>query len=696
MTRFHPTERLRNVGVIAHVDAGKTTLSERLLYLGGRIHRVGEVHDGDTTLDHTPQERAKGITITAAATSLRWTSAHGSRAGQAHRIDLIDTPGHVDFTIEVERALRVLDGAVVVLDASEGVEPQSETVWRQADRYQVPRLVFINKMDKVGADFGAALASLVERLQAPVVPIQWPIGEGPGHRGLIDLVRAEALHFDPADRGQVPVRGPIPGELAAAATAAREQLVERVAEVDEEVLARWLEGGAAAVDAELLERSLRSATLRGALVPVLLGSAYRHQGVSPLLDAMVAYLPSPADRAPVRGVDPQSGVEVERPSDPAAPLLALAFKVVHDPWMGTLTWVRLYAGRLSKGDALLQVGRTRTQRVGRLLRLHAGKGEEIEAAQAGEIVAVQGLKQVQTGDTLTAPEATLVLETLTIPEPVAEATVEAKSTQEVERLATAVGRMAAEDPSLQVSTDPETGLILLRGMGELHLEIAADKLRTDHGVEVRLGRPAVSYRQTLARAVELTERLKVQNGGPGMFAQVSLRLEPTPPGSGVTFVDQTRGGAVPRSLLPAVEKGARGALAGGTWPVVDVQVALRDGQVHERDSTAPAFERVAAQAVRRATLEAGLVLLEPRMAVELRVPEALVGEVLGDLLARRGEVRGTQQRGAEVVILGEAPLAELFGYTSALRSRTHGRGVAKLQFARYARAAEPTRARAAV
>jgi elongation factor G len=689
MSRFQPLERLRNVGVIAHVDAGKTTLSERLLYLGGRIHRIGTVDAGETTLDHLPQERQKGITITAAATSMPWTPRSGRNVGQEHRIDLIDTPGHIDFGIEVERSLRVLDGAVVVLDGSRGVEPQSETVWRQADRYGVPRLVFVNKLDKVGADLGASVQSIIERLGARPVVVSLPIGEGAGLAGVIDVVAEEALRFDLGDRGRQPRVEAVPESMQAAVAAAREKLIAAAAEVDDEVLEAWVSQGAAAVSADALDRALRVGTLEGRFVPVLAGSAHAHQGVSPLLDAIVRWLPSPLDRPEITGSDPETGAALTRASDPSGPLTALAFKVAHDPWIGSLTWLRLYSGTLEKGRQVLDVARGKTVRIGRILRLHAARGEEIEAAQAGEIVAVQGLKEVRTGDTIAEPSAPIVLERLVVPPPVAEATVEARVAADVDRLAIAVGRLLAEDPSLSAGTDPETGLVVLRGRGELHLEIAADRLRTEHGVEARLGRPSVAYRQTFARLVRVTERLKAQNGGPGMFAVVELEVGPAPRGSGISFVDATRGGAVPKPLVSAVEKGVRSALesgAGGEWPVVDVEVRLLDGEVHKRDSTAPAFERAAAQAVKRAAEEAGLVRLEPLMELEISVPETSLGDVLGDLSSRRGEVKKTELARAAARVEAKAPLAELFGYTSDLRGMTRGRGAASMRFFGYAAA----------
>ncbi|MFO0728363.1 MAG: elongation factor G [Myxococcota bacterium] len=677
MTRFFPLERLRNVGIIAHVDAGKTTLSERLLYLGGRIHRIGAVHDGEATLDHLPQEQDKGITITAAATSIPWGD---------HRVDLIDTPGHIDFGIEVERSLRVLDGAVVVLDGSRGVEPQSETVWRQADRYGVPRLVFVNKLDKLGASFEASVESLKTRLFARPLVISMPIGEGSELSGIIDLVGMRALRFDEADRGRVPRVEPIPASLLSAAEEAHERLVELASEADDAVLAAWVSGGSRAVSAEALERAIRQGTLDRRFVPVLAGSAHAHQGVSSLLDAIVRFLPSPLWRAKVSGTDPDSGEELVRETRPEAPLVALAFKVTNNPFIGTLTWLRLYAGTLEKGQAVLDVARRRTIRVGRILRLHAGKGEEIDAAEAGEIVAVQGLREVRTGDTLSDPDAPLMLERLVVPPPVAEATLEAKAAADVDRLSIAVGRLVAEDPSLSAGTDPETGLVILRGRGELHLEIAADRLRTEHGVEARLGRPSVAYRSTFAKPVTVVERLKAQNGGPGMFAVVELSVEPSARGTGLRFIDATHGGAVPKTLVSAVEKGVRATLesgAGGTWPVVDVTVTLKDGEVHKKDSTAPAFERAASMAMRTAAEESGLLLLEPWMAVAVSTPEGTLGDVLGDLMARRGVVRKTALEQGLAEVEAEAPLSELFGYASDLRGKTRGRGSAALAFSGY-------------
>jgi elongation factor G len=685
MPRTVPLERVRNLGIMAHIDAGKTTLSERVLFYTGRIHRMGDVHEGTTRLDHLPQEKLKGITITSAATSAAWAARSGLFAGAEHQLSLIDTPGHVDFTIEVERSLRVLDGAVAVFDASQGVEPQSETVWRQADRYGVPRVAFVNKMDKVGADFAMSVRSIVERLGADALPVQLPLGEGEAHRGVVDLLGRVAYVFDGDVTGRAFRAEAVPAAMSAAVEAARARLVERCAELDPALTDRYLASGAGSLSVEELERALRLGTLRREVVPVLCGSAYKNRGVQMLLDAVVKYLPSPLDVAPVTGSAPDGAAATRAPSDDE-PLCALAFKLVSGQAAGTLTFVRVYSGRLTPGAQVLNATRGRKERVGRLVRMHAAEQTEVACAYAGDIVAAVGLRDVRTGDTLAAPEAPLVLGSITVPEAVVTLAVEAKAGTDPERLGAALARMALEDPSLRVGVDEETGQTLLGGVGELHLEIVVDRLRTEHRVEARTGRPRVAFRETLAGAARVDKVLSVQNGGVGLYARVALAVEPAPRDAGLLFEDATSGGVIPAEFANAVRRGVAGAMARGLRggrPVVDARVRLVDGATHKVDSNAAAFERAGSMAFQEAALAAGLVVLEPVMAVEVTAPEESLGVVLGTVQARRGSVRDVGARGNASVVEAEVPLAALFGYVDDLRGRTHGRASATMRFARY-------------
>jgi elongation factor G len=650
-------ERIRNFGIIAHVDAGKTTLTERVLHKTGRIHSIGEVHDGNTRTDHHPIEQKRGVTIMAAAVSCNW---------RGHRFNLVDTPGHVDFTIEVERSLRVLDGAVVVLDGVAGVEPQTETVWRQADRHRVPRIVFVNKLDRAGADFARCLADVERRLRARPVAVAWPLFDGDELVGVADLVHRRALTWHGT--------GPSDYESQQLDHPARKQLLEACADEDASVLEAVLAGR----EPENLDEVLRKATLAGRIIPVLAGSAYRHRGIEPLLDAIVAYLPSPLDRGVVAGCDPS----------PGAPLLALGFKVVFDDH-GQMTFVRVYSGVLEKGMTILAARAGRKLRVGRVARLFADEREEVPRLSAGEIGAVLALP-LQNGETLCSPDAPVVLEAITAPEPVVRVAVEARTSRDREKLGVALNRMAACDPSLRIESDADTGQTLLSGMGQLHLEIAVERLATEHGVEVQTGAPRVAYRATLRKLVRRELRHVKQSGGPGQFAQITLEVGPAERGAGLVFADRTRGGVIPREFVGGVEKGVREAMAAGLLgghPVVDVRVALVDGMTHPNDSSELAFKVAGAACFRAAAAEADPCLLEPVMSLEVGCPEAELGSVVGDISRRRGSIltldaRAVAQVG-ERIVDAQVPLAEMFGYAGALSGLTHGRGRFTLEPARY-------------
>jgi elongation factor G len=686
-----PISRHRNIGIIAHIDAGKTTCSERMLFYAGRIHRTGEVHHGDTELDYMPQEQEMGITITAAATRLSWKPEGGER----HRIDLVDTPGHVDFTVEVERSLRVLDGAVALFDAGNGVEPQSETVWRQADRHRVPRIAFINKMDKVGASFAASVASIRERLGARAVPVQIPLGEESAHRGVIDLLRMRAIVFGGATNGAFTIED-VPAELAEAAAIARAELCEACADFDDGVLERVVEGRAAEITEEELQRALRKATLRLEAVPVLCGSAHKHKGIQMLLDAVCRYLPSPLDVGPVRGKSPETGAMIERAVEDAAPLTALAFKGMSLERLGSVTMLRVYSGSLRRGALVKNAVTGATERIGRLVLLHGNKATDVDAAPAGTIAAAIGLRLARTGDTIADPRHPIVLAGMEAPEPVVELAIEPRSAADQEKLSAALGRLAIEDPSLHVATSTESGQLVLRGMGELHLAIVVDRLRREHGVAAATGRPHVAYRETIARAARGEHRLVKQGGGPGQYAHVILAIAPAERGRGLVFTDASTGGAVPRELVPAVEQGVRGAMSRGVllgYPLVDVEVRLTGGSFHPVDSKAIAFEAAGAIAFREAVAEAEPHVLEPIMEVEITTPEEHLGDVIGDAQRRRGTVEALGARGSARVVTALVPLAELFGHTGDLRSRTRGRASASMKLAHYARVPDEVRAR---
>ncbi|MDB4929434.1 MAG: elongation factor [Myxococcaceae bacterium] len=680
MPRDIPLERVRNIGVMAHIDAGKTTITERILLFTGRIHRSGEVHHGNTAMDFSPEEQAMGITINAAATTTHWAVRDGARAGQRHRLNVIDTPGHVDFTMEVERSLRVLDGAVAVFDAARGVEPQTETVWRQADRYGVPRVAFVNKVDKPGADFAMCLDSMRRRLGARPVAVQLPLDAG-----LIDLVRDRAVVYGDETGRTFAVTG-VPAEHRAAATRAREQLIEACAECDPSLTDAYLAGGPAAVSADDIERALRVATIAGRLVPVLCGSALKNRGIQMLLDAIVNYLPSPRDLPPVEGTHPDTGAAMAREIRDDGPVCALAFKVVSDRAQGTLTFLRVYSGTVRPGMALLDTRRGKTERVGRLVQVHADEREAIDEAPAGAIAAVLGWRDVRTGTTLCSADEPMQLVGLTIPEPMVEVALEPRTAGDSDRMTAGLARLAHEDPSLHVGTDPESGQTVVKGMGELHLEIVVERLRREHRAEVRVGEARVAYRETVRGVGEATYRHVRQEGGTGQFAHVALSVEPGARGSGLVFTNDTVGGVIPQGFIPSIEKGVRGAMARGVatgHPMVDVRVRLLDGSIHKVDSSGPAFEIAGSRAFQEAAKAAGVVGLEPVMAVEVTVPEDYVGEALASVQSRRGTVRDLRARGVLRVVDAAVPLARLFGYVTELRSRTQGRGSAVMAFSHY-------------
>ncbi|MCL4768593.1 MAG: elongation factor G [Hyphomicrobiaceae bacterium] len=676
MARSHKIEDYRNFGIMAHIDAGKTTTTERILYYTGKSYKIGEVHDGAATMDFMEQEQERGITITSAATTCFW---------QGKRLNIIDTPGHVDFTIEVERSLRVLDGAVCVLDSNQGVEPQTETVWRQGDKYSVPRIIFANKMDKTGADFYMCIADIREKLGARPVPIQIPIGSESSFKGIVDLVRMKAVVWEGDGKDAEMVEQEIPADLADRAAEFRAAMIEAAVELDDDVMGAYLEG--VEPDEATLKRLIRKATVIRAFYPMLCGSAFKNKGVQSLLDAVVDYLPAPSDREAFKAIDPKTGKEtVRRPSDDE-PLSMLAFKIIDDPHVGSITFCRVYSGKVQSGMALANTTRDRKERVGRMYLMHANDREQIDEAYAGDIIALAGLKDTRTGETLCDPMKPVLLEKMDFPDPVIEQAVEPKSKADQERMALALHKLAAEDPSFRVSTDPESGQTRIKGMGELHLEIKVDILRRTHKVEVSVGAPQVAYRETLARAIEIDYTHKKQTGGTGQFARVKLRLTPSGPGKGNVFASEIVGGAVPKEFIPGVEKGVRSVWDSGVligFPMVDITATLFDGAYHEVDSSAIAFEIAARSAMREGTTKAGVKLLEPIMDVEVVTPGDFVGNVIGDINSRRGQIRSQEMRGNATVIRAYVPLANMFGYVSQLRSMSQGRASYTMQFAHYA------------
>ncbi|MFS8493444.1 MAG: elongation factor G [Limnochorda sp.] len=675
MGRPAPIEQIRNIGIMAHIDAGKTTTTERILFYAGRIHKMGETHEGAATMDWMVQERERGITITAAATTCQWRDC---------TINIIDTPGHVDFTVEVERSLRVLDGAVAVFDAVAGVEPQSETVWRQADKYQVPRIAYVNKMDRVGADFRAAVASMRERLGANVVPIQLPIGAEDQFSGIVDLIENRAIHYLD-DLGTRAESTEIPEAMREEVELARQEMIEAIVEFDDELMAKYLEGEEISPDE--LRRALRAACLANQLVPVLCGSSFKNKGVQLLLDAITYYLPSPVDLPPVTGQNPRTEEEESRRPADDEPLTALAFKIAADPYVGKLAYVRVYSGVLQAGSYVYNSSKGRKERIGRVLRMHANHREELEAAYAGDIVACVGLKDVSTGDSLCDPDHPIVLEQLTFPEPVIAQAIEPKTRADQDKLGLALQRLAEEDPTFHVSYDEETGQTIIRGMGELHLEVLVDRLLREFHVNANVGRPQVAYRETIRKAVRQEGKFIRQTGGHGQYGHVVLEVEPAAPGEGFVFENKIVGGVVPKEYIPAVEAGVKEAMSSGVlagYPVVDVRVRLVDGSYHEVDSSEQAFRIAASIGFREAAKKASPILLEPLMRVEVVTPEEFLGDVMGDLNARRGRIEGMAPRGNAQVVRAIVPLAEMFGYATDLRSMTQGRATYTMQFERYA------------
>ena len=674
MARTHELKNYRNFGIMAHIDAGKTTATERILYYSGKTHKIGEVHDGAATMDFMEQEQERGITITSAATTTIWNGM---------RLNIIDTPGHVDFTIEVERSLRVLDGAVCVLDSNQGVEPQTETVWRQGDKYMVPRIVFCNKMDKTGASFEQCVKDIKERLGAKPVPIQLPVGAEADFKGIIDLVRMKAVIWDNEELGATFHDEEIPADMLDAAKQARADMIEACAELDDKAMEDYLNG--VEMDNDTIKRLLRKAVLNASFFPVLCGSAFKNKGVQPLLDAVCDYLPSPLDRPAIKGIDVKTGGETTRPSSDSEPLALLAFKLMDDQY-GVLTFCRIYSGVLSKGTSLLNSTRDKTERVGRMVLMHANNREEIAEAHAGDIVALVGLKDTRTGDTLCDPAKPVILEKMEFPEPVIEMKVEPKTKADQEKMAVALYKLAAEDPSFRVSTDSESGETIIKGMGELHLDIKVDILKRTHKVEVVVGAPQVAYREAITRKVTKDYTHKKQTGGTGQYARVILEIEPAEKGAGNSFESKIVGGSVPKEYIPGVEKGLNSVLSSGPligFPVVDLKVALVDGAFHDVDSSAIAFEIATRAAMKEAFDSAGAILLEPVMKVEVTVPDEYLGGVIGDLNSRRGQIMGTSTRGNAQIVNAMVPLANMFGYINNLRSMSQGRASYTMQFDHY-------------
>jgi elongation factor G len=677
MPRPVPLEKIRNIGIIAHIDAGKTTTTERILFYTGKTYKLGEVHEGTAVMDWMVQERERGITITAAATTAEW---------KGYRINIIDTPGHVDFTAEVERSLRVLDGGVVVFDAVAGVEPQSETVWRQADRYRVPRICFVNKMDRIGADFWRTVQMIVDRLGARPVPVQIPIGAEASFKGVIDLIENTAIIYTD-DLGTQLASTAIPPELAAEATRRREEMIETIAETDDALMLRYLEGEEIAP--EELRAALRRATLSSRLVPVLCGAALRNKGVQPMLDAVVYYLPSPADKPPFVGTVPGTGELIERRPSDDEPFSALCFKIVTDPYVGRLAYFRVYSGHLAAGAQVLNSTKGQRERLGRLLQMHANHREEISEIWAGDIAATVGLKNTFTGDTLCDPEHPILLEAIRFPEPVIDVAVEPKTRADQDKLSTALARLAEEDPTFRVRVDQETGQTIISGMGELHLEVLLDRMVREYKVEANVGRPQVAYRERITQPASAEGRFVRQTGGRGKYGHVVLKVEPLEPGAGYQFVDAIVGGVVPKEFVKAAEEGIRKALETGVlagYPVVDIKVTLYDGSYHEVDSDAMSFEIAGSLAVKEAVGKGKPVLLEPIFKIEVTTPDEFTGDVLGDLNRRRGHILGMEPRGNATAIRALVPLSTMFGYATDLRSLTQGRATYSMEFDHYAEA----------
>ena len=689
MAREYPLDRYRNFGIMAHIDAGKTTTTERILYYTGKSHKIGEVHDGAATMDWMEQEQERGITITSAATTTFWERTEDGETAQTpkFRFNIIDTPGHVDFTIEVERSLAVLDGAVCVLDANAGVEPQTETVWRQADRYKVPRIVYVNKMDKIGADFFRCVEMIRDRTGAIPVPIQCPIGAESDLEGAVDLITMEEWVWQGEDLGASWVRQPIRDELKDKCDEMRATMIETAVEVDDEWTEKYLEGEEP--DIETLRMLLRKGTLEMAFVPVICGSSFKNKGVQPMLNAVIDYLPGPLDVPPYMGFAPGDETEtrnIERTADDGQPFSGLAFKIMNDPFVGSLTFTRIYSGVMKKGDSVMNSTKGKRERIGRMMMMHSNNREEIEEAFAGDIIALAGLKETTTGDTICDAQKPVVLETMNFPDPVIEIAVEPKSKADQEKMSMALARLAAEDPSFRVSTDLESGQTIMKGMGELHLDILVDRMKREFKVEANIGAPQVAYRETVSHQAEIDYTHKKQSGGSGQFARVKLVIDPTEPGEGYSFESQIVGGVVPKEYIPGVEKGIKSVMDSGPlagFPVIDFKVKLIDGAYHDVDSSVLAFEIAGRAAMRDGLKKAGAKLLEPMMKVEVVTPEDYVGDIIGDLNSRRGIVQGTEARGIATEVKAFVPLANMFGYINTLRSMSSGRAQFTMQFDHY-------------
>jgi len=674
MSERHPIEKVRNIGIVAHIDAGKTTVTERVLFYTGLSHKIGEVHEGEAIMDWMAQERERGITITSAATTFFW---------EDHQFNLIDTPGHIDFTVEVQRSLRVLDGAVVVFDGVAGVEPQSETVWHQADNYNVPRICFINKMDKTGASFENSVKSIHKKLTDKAVPLQIPIGEGENFEAVIDLFKMKAIYFE-GKIGEKAVEKEIPDNLKEKAKKERKKMIERIAAEDEELLEQFIEEKEISTDD--LKRVLRKATLEYNLIPVLCGSALKNKGVQPMLNAAVDFLPSPVDLPPVKGVDPQTGEPLQRELKDEEPFSALVFKIATDPYVGSLAYFRVYSGVLDRGDAVLNLSNDKKERVGRMVRMHADSRKEMEKMHAGEIGAAVGLKNVTTGDTLCGPDNPILLEKITFPEPVISIRIEPKTKADQEKLSLALRKLAEEDPTFRVKEDEETGETIISGMGELHLQIIIDRLKREFKVEANVGRPQVAYKETILGEAEAEGKYIRQSGGRGQYGHVYLKVLPKKRGEGFEFIDEIKGGSIPREFIPKVEDGVKEAMEKGVlagYPMVDMEVTLYDGSYHEVDSSDFAFKIAGSSALQTAAKRAKTVLLEPVMKIEVVTPPDFFGDVISDLGSRRGKVEETKERGKTKVVDGKVPLSEMFGYATTLRSLTKGRGTFTMEFDHY-------------
>ncbi|MBG6211964.1 elongation factor G [Labrenzia sp. EL_126] len=675
MSRTHNIEDYRNFGIMAHIDAGKTTTTERILYYTGKSHKIGEVHDGAATMDWMEQEQERGITITSAATTAFWNDK---------RLNIIDTPGHVDFTIEVERSLRVLDGAVALLDANAGVEPQTETVWRQADKYNVPRMIFVNKMDKLGADFDRCVTMIKERLGATPLVMQLPVGAESEFAGCVDLLKMKALIWQAENLGAAWDEVDIPADLADRAQELRDAMIETAVEVDEEAMEAYLEGEEPTM--EKLKELIRKGTISGEFVPIFCGSAFKNKGVQPLLDAVVDFLPNPVEVPAIKGIDPKTEAEVERKSSDDEPLGLLAFKIANDPFVGSLTFCRIYSGVLNKGTSLLNTVKDKRERVGRMMQMHSNSREDIDVAYAGDIVAIAGLKDTTTGDTLCDPLKPVILERMEFPEPVIEIAVEPKTKGDQEKMGLALNRLAAEDPSFRVKTDEESGQTIIAGMGELHLDIIVDRMKREFKVEANIGAPQVAYRETITRVADVDYTHKKQSGGSGQFARIKLTIEPAEPNEGYVFDSKVVGGNVPKEYIPGVTKGIESVMSSGPlagFPMLDIKATLTDGAYHDVDSSVLAFEIAGRAGFREAIQKAGPKLLEPIMKVEVVTPEDYMGDVIGDLNSRRGQIAGTENRGIVTVITAMVPLANMFGYVNNLRSMSQGRAQYSMVFDHY-------------